>query len=397
MNRFYFDHNATTPIAPEVVSAMTEAMGLAYGNPSSIHREGQQARQVLETARLQVAAFLGASPPEIVFTSGGTEADNLAITGLLRGLPVGRKHLITTAVEHPAVLESCRQAEREGVEVTYVPVDANARVNPWEVRRSIRPETVLISVMHANNETGTVQPLTEIAGIVREIRATGQTIYFHSDGVQAAGRIPADVSQLGVDLYSLSAHKMHGPKGVGALYVRKGVPLRGVQVGGRHERERRAGTENAPGIVGFARALRIAQIDPPFEALAALRNRFEAQVCSGLGSVTVNSAHSERLPNTSNLDFDGIEGEALLISLDLKGFAVSTGSACSSGSIEPSHVLLAMGLSNEEARRCVRFSFGRYNTPAEVEALAEAVIRSVLHLRKTRAARQFAIGGFARA
>lgn len=378
MMRHYFDHNATTPMAPEVFA---DVLNTTYGNASSIHHEGQKARQALENARRSIARIMGAAATEIVFTSGGTESDNLAILGLVRNLPQTRKHVIASTIEHPAVLEPCRQLEREGVEVTYVRVDGNGFVHPDEVRRQLRPETVLVTVMHANNEVGTIEPLREIAAIVQSARDHGQTIYLHSDGVQAPGRIAIDLAGLEVDLYSLSAHKVYGPKGIGALYVRRDVPLRGIQFGGRHERERRAGTENVAAAVAFSRALDVANRATAFTELEMLRDRFERTVLAECPGIEVNAAGVARLPNTSNLYFDGVDGESLVIALDLKGFAVSSGAACSSGSVEPSHVLLAMGRSHQEARRCVRFSFGLGNTPAEVDELAAAVIGCARQLR----------------
>lgn len=375
MPNLYFDHNATTPVAPEVQDAMAIALRETFGNPSSIHRAGQLARQKLERSRRVAAEAIGALPAEIVFTSGGTESNNLAILGLVRNMGSASKHVITTAIEHPAVLEPIRQLQREGVAVTVLPVNRSGCIQPADLARELRPETVLVSVMHANNETGVIQPLDAVVEVVREHRARGHEIYLHSDGVQALAKLPMSAASSGADLYSASAHKLFGPKGVGLLYVRKGVPLAGVQFGGRHERERRAGTENVPAIVGFARAL---EINSPYAPTA--RDHFESALLSVLHDVEVNG--DNRLPNTSNLYFPGVSGEALTIALDMKGIAVSTGSACSSGSIEPSPVLLAMGRSKAEARRCVRFSFGRDQTVADAEILANAVIACVNQLRK---------------
>jgi cysteine desulfurase len=365
----YFDHNATTFLAPEVAETMAAALRDVYGNASSVHGPGQAARRHLESARRTVAGFLGASATELVFTSGGTEANNLAILGMARG----GKHIVTTSIEHPSVLECVRQLGREGVDVSIV--DAAA------IEGSLRDDTVLVSVMHANNEMGAIQPLREIAVLVERRRQGGQTIYFHSDGVQAAGKIPVDVRELGVDLYSLSAHKLFAPKGVGALYVRKGTPLGGIQYGGRHERERRAGTENVPAAMAFARAVELAN-GGAGASVAKLRDDFEEELAKRLPWVEVNGSEKERLPNTSNVLFRGVSGEALVIALDLQNMAVSTGSACSSGSIEPSHVLLAMGRSREEACSSVRFSFGRYNTAGEIEALVDATARAAEKLRR---------------
>jgi cysteine desulfurase len=387
MTRFYFDHNATTPLDDRVARLLVDTIQATFGNASSIHREGQQARQILEASRRRIAARIGANAAEIVFTSGGTESDNLAIAGIMASAP-GPAHLITTCIEHPAVLEPCRELERRGMSVTYLPVDRTGVVDPTELERQIRPETRLVSIMHANNEIGTVQPLREIAAIIRKIRDGGQAIYLHSDGVQTSGRISVNVSDLRVDLYSLSAHKVNGPKGVGALFVRKGVPLRSIQFGGRHERERRPGTENVAGAAAFAEALDLALSDNLASTIRGLRDQFEHKICTALDDIDVNGATVERLPNTSSVHFAGLAGEALVIALDLKGFAVSTGSACSSGSIEPSHVLLAMGHSKEDARRSVRFSFGRGNTAESTDALASAVIECVRQLRQTHSRKE---------
>jgi cysteine desulfurase len=379
----YFDHNATTPVAPEVADALAAALRQVYGNASSTHAAGQLARQQLENSRQVVARYLHASPAEIVFTSGGTESNNLAILGLVRYLPAKRKHVVTTTIEHPAVLESCRQLEREGVDITYARVDADGLVDVNEIRQNLQAETVLVSVMHANNEIGTVQPLLEVAGLIRERRQTGQNIFFHSDGVQAFGKIDVDMHELGVDLYSVSAHKVFAPKGTGALYVRKGTPLHGIQFGGRHERERRAGTENVPGAMAFARAVELCGASSTAE-LTRLRDHFEAEVLSRISDVEMNGSRDSRLPNTSNLVFHGVSAEALVIALDMRGIAVSTGSACSSGSVEPSHVLLAMGRTREDARSSVRFSLGRYNTAEDVKVLIDGVIACASRLRGAR-------------
>ncbi len=381
MPSLYFDHNATTFLAPEVAQAYFSALTEVHGNASSVHRAGQLAKQHLEASRRLLASSLNAASPEIVFTSGGTESNNLAILGLVRNLPGSRKHVITTAIEHPSVLEPCRQLEQEGVAVSYAPVKPDGSVVPEDVCREIRPETVLVSIMHANNETGAVQPVEQLAVSVQKYRNAGQQIYLHSDGVQAFGKIDTDVRQLGVDLYSLSGHKLFAPKGIGALYIRKGTAIRGIQHGGRHERERRAGTENVPGAVAFAQAARLCQQAAPHE-IEVLRNRFERHVLSAMNDVEINGRPERRLPNTSNLLFRGVSGESLVIALDMKGIAVSSGSACSSGSVEPSHVLLAMGRTTSEARSSVRFSFGRYNTAEEIDVLADAVISSTRQIRR---------------
>ena len=360
---------------------MVAAAREAFGNPSSTHRHGQLARRHVEDARRTVAEHVNALPGEVVFTSGGTESNNLAIFGLVRSLTGERKHVITTAIEHPAVLEPFRQLEREDVAVTYLRVNATGSIDVEDLERNLRPETVLVSVMHANNETGVMQPIEKIGALIRDRRAAGQTIYFHSDGVQALGKSAVDVKQLGVDLYSISAHKIYAPKGVGALVVRTGVPVHGIQLGGKHERERRAGTENVPGVVAFARAVDLCTSNAR-ERLAALRDRFEVQILSAVDGTEVNGA-GPRLPNTSNLLLRDVSGEALLIALDIKGMAVSTGSACSSGAVEPSHVLLEMGRTRDEAKSSVRFSFGRYNSEDEVDQLVEAVAASVRQLRRS--------------
>lgn len=377
--RAYFDHNATTPVAAEVLQAMQSAFLDDFGNASSVHAFGQAAKRRLEEARRQVAEVLGVQPNEIVFTSGGTEADNLALFGVVRYDPRPRKHVITTAIEHPAVLESCAQLEREGVAVTRLPVDSRGVVDPDQLRRALRPETVLVSVMHVNNEIGVVQPLEELAHIAHEAG-----VWLHSDGVQAVGKVPVNLPALGVDLYSISAHKVYGPKGAGALYVRQGVRLGRIQFGGHHERDRRPGTENVPGAVGLAAALELMRRDFPQETarLAALRDRLEQGILARLPDVKVNGAGARRAPNVTNLCFPGVDGEALLIALDLEGFAVSSGAACSSGASEPSHVLLAIGLDRTQARSSLRFSLGRLNDAEQVDRLIDAVVGAVQRLRR---------------
>ena len=371
MQRYYFDHNATTPVSAEVLDAWLPALRDGYGNASSIHYFGQVAKQRLEAARRQVALLLNAPASDMVFTSGGTEANNLAIFGIAGA----GGHVITTAIEHPAVLNPCDQLHA----VSKVPVGSDGIVDPADIRRALRSDTRLISVMHANNELGTIQPIAEIAAIAKEAG-----VVFHVDGVQAVGKVPVDVAALGVDLYSLSGHKFYAPKGIGALFVRKGVRLRPLMFGGRHERERRPGTENVPGAVALGRAAEIVRETQVLESerLAKLRDRLERSVIDNVPSAFVNGSTARRIPNTSNIRFDGIEGEAIVISLDLKGFAVSSGSACSSGAVEPSHVLLAIGLSSEDARSSVRFSLGASNTVEQVDALAKAVAESVAHLRR---------------
>ncbi len=364
MNRYYFDHNATTPVLPEVLEAMLPAMTEVYGNASSIHHFGQVARQRLDDARRRVAALLGALPEEIVFTSGGTEANNLALLGT-------GGHAITTTVEHPAVLSAVAQMES----ATLVPVDRRGMVDPGDIRRALRPETKIISVMHANNELGVIQPIAEIAAIAREAG-----VAFHSDGVQAAGKVPVNVRALGVTMYSIAAHKFYGPKGVGALFVKKGTSLRPILFGGHHERDRRAGTENVAGAVGMGRA---AYFDAQESArLENLRDRLERTILDRIPGTHINGGDAPRTPNTSNLRFDGIDSEPLLIALDLRGYAISSGSACSSGASEPSHVLTAIGLSKEQARSSVRISLGRGNDQAQVDGLTDAICECVAHLRR---------------
>jgi cysteine desulfurase len=377
VTRYYFDHNATTPVSAAVLEVLVPALLEVYGNASSIHQDGQLARQKLEIARRQTAALLHCDPKELVLLSGGTEADNLAVLGSVRAHSRAGKHVITTAIEHPAVLNPCRELEREGVEVTYVRVGSDGVVDPADIRRALRSETVLISVMHANNELGTIQPVEEISAIAREAG-----VLMHSDGVQAAGKICVDVKALGVDLYSMSGHKFYAPKGVGALYVKNGTALRSIQFGGKHERERRPGTENVPGAIalGFAAEIAANELLDESVRVATLRDRLERSILERVPSAGVNGA-TRRTPNTTNIYFDGLEGEAMVISLDLKGFAVSSGAACSSGAVEPSHVLLAIGLTRARARSSLRFSLGRSNTECQVDALTDAVAESAAHLR----------------
>jgi cysteine desulfurase len=378
VRRFYFDHNATTPVSQPVLEVLVSALLEVSGNASSIHQDGQLARQRLEAARRETAALLGCEAKELVFTSGGTESDNLAILGSVEASSTPQKHVISTTIEHPAVLNPCRELERMGVAVTYIRPGRDGVVDPADIRRALKPETVLVSVMHANNETGTLQPISEIAALAHEAGAL-----LHSDGVQAAGKVPVDVRALGVDLYSISGHKFYSPKGVGALYVKNGTKLRPIQFGGKHERERRPGTENVPGAVAMGKAAAIARGGLGNESirLEGLRDRLETGILAHVPDSGVNGAGA-RTANTTNIFFDGLEGEALVISLDLKGFAVSSGSACSSGAVEPSHVLLAMGLAPERARASLRFSLGASNNAEQVDALIDAVAESAAQLRK---------------
>jgi cysteine desulfurase len=370
MRRVYLDNNATTPLAPEVFEAMKPYWLEDYGNASSIHWYGQRAKAAMETAREQVARLLNARPGEIVFTSGGTEADNAALVGVVEAARAETKHIITTAIEHHAVLHTAQALEKRGVSVTYVRVGSSGVVDPADVARAIRPETVLISVIHANNELGTIQPLEEIGRLARQ-----HDICFHTDAVQSVGKIPVDVEKLDVDLLSLSAHKLYGPKGVGALYIRKGTILRPLLHGGHHERDHRPGTENVPGIVGLGKAAELAQglMAEDATRLANLRDRLEESLLSRVPLVTVNGDRQRRLPATSNLSFDFIEGEGFVIAMDLRGIACSTGAACSSGSLEPSHVLSAIGKTPGQARASIRFSLGRFNTPEDIDYALEIV------------------------
>lgn len=378
MQRYYFDHNATTPIDPQVLEAMMPALREVSGNASSIHGFGQDARLLVESARLQVADFLRCETKEVVFTSGGTESDNLAILGAVRAAVGDRKHVVTTAIEHPAVLQTCRRLEREGVSVDYLPVSPSGVVDLADLRAALRPETVLVSVMHANNELGTIQPVAEIAEAAHAVGAL-----FHSDAVQSAGKVPIDVHALGVDLLTISGHKIYAPQGVGALFVRTGVEIESIQFGGRHERARRPGTENVPGIVGLGAACELAteRLASESSRQAALRDRLERAILGQVANTWVNAGDSPRTPNTTNIGFGGIEGEPLLISLDLKGFAVSSGAACSSGAVEPSHVLLAIGLSREKARSCLRLSIGRGTAEKDIDRFLAVLPGVVERLR----------------
>jgi cysteine desulfurase len=351
-----------------------------YGNASSIHHFGQGAKQRLEQARRQLASLIHANPTDLVFTGGGTEADNMAVLGVVRATASGRApHVITTTIEHPAVLSPCLQLEKEGVAVTRLRMGASGVLNADDVRAALRPETVLVSVMHANNELGAIQPIAEIARITRQAG-----VHLHVDGVQALGKIPVDVETLGADLYSMSGHKLYAPKGVGALWVRKGTKLAPIAFGGHHERDRRPGTENVPGIAAFGAAADLAARSLPAEQerLATLRDRLENSVLDRIPGTGINGSRWNRVPNTANLYFDGIDGEALVIALDLRGFAVSTGAACSSGALTPSHVLTAIGLDADRARSSMRFSLGRSNDASQVDALVDALGASVQHLRR---------------
>ena len=359
----YLDYNSTTPVDPRVLAAMMPYLAESYGNANSIHSAGQRARAAVDAARQSVADLLGAKSSEIVFTCGGTEADNLAIFGIVNPCDQPRKHVVTTAIEHHAVLNTAQALEKQGVDVTYVPVSREGIVDPEDIREAMRPETVLVSVMLANNEIGTIQPIEEIGRIAAE-----EDVYFHCDAVQAAGKMAIDVRKLGVDLLSISGHKLYAPKGVGALFVRSGTELGPLFFGGRHERDRRPGTENVPGIVGLGKAAELAMENLGADAarLAALRDRFESALLA-LPGVRVNGSARERVPNTSNLLFEAAGGESLVIALDLQGVMCSSGAACSSGAVEPSHVLTAIGLTPDQARSSLRFSLGRPTTEQEVD------------------------------
>jgi cysteine desulfurase len=376
MRRVYLDNNATTPVLPDVFEAMKPFYLEEFGNASSIHHYGQHARAAVEKARGSVAALLNARPAEIVFTSGGTEGDNTAIFGLV----TKGEHVITSAIEHSAVLKSCKRLEQLGCEVTYVPVNGRSEIDPDDVLKALRPNTRLITIMMANNETGVVQPVEQIGQIAREA-----DVFFHTDAVQAAGKVPIDVEKLGCDALTISGHKIHAPQGTGATYIRKGTLLQPLIYGGSHERQRRAGTENLPGIVGLGKAAELAKAwlasDGPAE-MAAMRDYLQTEVLKQVESAGVNGAGAQRVPNTTNLWCDYIEGEALVIALDLKGLAVSSGAACSSGAIEPSHVLLAMGMPQQRARASIRISLGKQTTREDIEFAISVIPETVGRLRE---------------
>lgn len=375
----YLDHNATTPLHPDVFQAMEPYLREQFGNASSSYRLGREAKTALENSRKKIAACLGAKADEIIFTGGGTESDNLAIRGIARALREKGNHIITSRIEHHAVLRTCEDLEKEGFRVTCLPVDANGQINPDDVRRHIDRETILISIMAANNETGVIQPISEVGAL-----AGREGIIFHTDAVQAVGKIPVNVDDLCVDLLSLSGHKFYGPKGVGALYVRKGIPIAPILTGGHHEFNLRAGTENIPGIVGLAEAISIATRDLNISSqrIADLRQLFESTILKKIDGVQINGVHAPRVPNTSNMSFQFIEGESTLLHLDLKGICASSGSACSTESPEPSHVLLAMGVPARAAQGAIRFSLGKENTSDEMDYVIEALIEITAKLRK---------------
>jgi len=376
--KIYLDHNATTPVHPEVLEAMLPFYKDGFGNASSIHSFGREAKVALEESREKVAKFLNADPLEIYFTSGGTESDNLAVKGVAWANKKKGNHIITSQIEHHAVLESCKFLEKEGYEITYLPVDKYGLVDHDELKKSIKKETVLVSIMHANNEMGTIQPIAELAGLAKE-----KGVYFHTDAVQSTGKMKIDVNELNVDMLSLSAHKFYGPKGVGALYIRRGVRLTPLAHGGHHEKSRRAGTENVPGIVGLAKALEIAHSDMQEEErrLKSLTETFFKKVTERIPDVFLNGHPVLRIPNTLNLSFKGVEGESIILNLDLKGIGVASGSACTSGSLEPSHVLSAMDVPGDLAQSSLRFSFGRSNSIDDVDYVVQLLPEIISKLR----------------
>jgi len=372
------DHSATTPVYPQVLQAMLPYFSERFGNASSLHSFGLEAKEALEEAREKVAALLGAKAGEIVFTSGGTESDNLALKGIARKNRERGKHIITTSFEHPAVLETCRALGKEGFEVTYLPVTAGGLVDPAAVEAAIRPDTILISVMHANNEIGTIQPIEEIGRIAAE-----RDIYLHTDAVQSAGKIPVDVDAMGVDLLSISAHKLYGPKGVGALYIRRGSNIASIVQGGGHELGLRSGTENIPGIVGLGRAAQLCleRMEEDGRRLSSLSSRLAGDVLQRVKDSWINGSMKRRLPGSLNFGFKYVEGESLLLFLDSRGVAVSTGSACSSHKLEPSHVLLSLGLPHELCHGSLRITMGRSNTAEEVDYVADCIVEAVERFR----------------
>ncbi|HAA89033.1 MAG: Cysteine desulfurase IscS [Thermoanaerobacterales bacterium 50_218] len=378
MRSVYLDHAATTPLHPEVSSLMGEFMREIFGNPSSLHSFGREARKWMEEARQKVANLIGASAEEIVFTSGGTEADNLAILGVALSRSEKGRHIITSSIEHHAVLDTCKFLAKKGFEVTFLPVDRYGIIDPDDVRKAIRKDTILITIMHANNEIGTIEPIEEIGKIARD-----HGIIFHTDAVQTAGKIPVDVNTLNVDLLSLSAHKIYGPKGVGALYVRKGVRLEPILHGGGQERKYRSGTENTIGIVGFGKAAEIAarDLDQEFSRTKRLRDKLIRGIFEKIPDVRLNGHLKQRLPHNANFSFFGVEGESLILSLDLQGIAASSGSACSSRSLQPSHVLAALGLPYEWIHGSVRMTLGRTNTESDIDYVLEVLPDIVARLR----------------
>ena len=377
--RVYFDYNATTPLSPQAAEAVAAATRDLFGNASSVHYFGQQAKAAIDDARSAVASLIGADPSEVVFTSGGTESDNFAIRGAADALePGGRRHLVASAIEHEAILNTLKALARRGWRTTLVPVDQSGIVSPGRLREAMAADTAIVSVMHANNEIGTIQPIAALAAVAHEYGAL-----MHTDAVQSAGKIGVDVRALGVDLLSLSAHKFNGPKGAGALWIKRGTRMQPILTGGKHERNRRAGTENVPAIVGLGVASRLAaeKMDAEAVRVGALRDRLEAEILARVPGCAVNGEPGVRVPNTTNISFDHVEAESLLIALDLEAIAVSTGSACSSGTLEPSHVLRAMGLPSHRTQNSLRFSLGMFSTGAEVDRVVEVLPRLVEKLR----------------
>lgn len=387
-HRIYLDNSATTPIDPKVVEEMLPFLTEKFGNASSIHFFGQEARAAIDKARHQVAEIINARPNEIVFTSGGTEANNLAIRGILEANEKYGRHIITSQIEHSAVKEVCQDLEKRGYEVTYLPVYHDGIIKIEDLKNALREDTILISIMTANNEIGTIQPIEEIGQLVRAERAKTRKIWFHTDAVQAVGKINVDVEEIGCDLLSLSAHKIYAPKGIGALYVRRGIRLHSQNIGGHQERERRGGTESVPLIVALGKACELAKndLEQSKSFLQNLRDQFENGVAERIPSIEFNGRTESRTPHISNISFQMIEGEGLLINLDLQGIAVSTGSACSSGSLEPSPVIRALGKSDELARGAIRFSFGKNNTPDDVERVLDVLPKAVENLRRLSSA-----------
>ena len=382
--RVYLDNAATTPIDKEVVEAMMPFLTEKFGNASSIHFFGQESRGAVDKARHQAAELINAKQNQIVFTSGGTESNNLAIRGLCEANNSHGKHIITSKIEHPAVLNVCENLQKHGFEVTYLPVSEDGIIEIADLQAAIRDETILISIMTGNNEIGTIQPVEKIGKIVKERRTNGQKIWFHTDAVQAVGKIPVDVEEIGCDLLSISGHKINAPKGIGALFVKRGVRLQSQNLGGHQERERRGGTENVANIVALGKACEIAEknLTENYNHLTNLRDTFEKSVKEKISHIKINGKNEKRLPHISNISFEFIEGEGLLINLDLQGIAISTGSACSSGSLEPSPVILALGVNEELARGSVRFSFGKFNSVEDVNYVLEVLPKAVENLRK---------------
>jgi len=378
MQRIYLDYAATTPTHPEIVKAMLPYFTERFGNPSSIHSYGQEVKGAIEGARLSVANLIGANEDEIVFTSGGTEADNLALTGIAYANESKGNHIITSSIEHHAVLETCHFLERKGFSISRLPVDEYGLVDPGDVKKAITDKTIFISVMHANNEIGTIEPIKEIGRIAREAE-----VYFHTDAVQTVGHLPVDVNELGVNLLSMSAHKLYGPKGIGALYIRKGTRISPIMHGGEQEKRRRAGTENIPGIIGFGRAAELArqEINEEIPRLIGLRDRLINGLLERIDHTRLNGHRENRLPNNINISVDFVEGESMVLNLDLEGICTSTGSACSSSSLEPSHVLMAIGLPPEQAHSSLRLTLGRFTSDEDINRVLEGLPRIVAKLR----------------